>query len=147
MTVSVKILLAGAMCVSAYGARAQDKAVPFAELPEPAQEFIRTYYDPENVTHILADDDLLSSREYEVNLKDGIELEFDSKGNWTEVDANLQPVPGDIVPAAIQAYVSKSFPGNEIVQLSKSSRKYEIELTSGLDLEFDSKGQFTKIDD
>lgn len=147
MTVLTKIFLAGAMCASVHGAQAQDKVISFTELPAAAQEFINTYYDAENVAHIQADDGFLSPTEYEVALKDGAELEFDSKGNWTDVDAKLQPVPGDIVPAAIQTHVSKRFPGNEIVQISKSSRKYEIELTSGLDLEFDSNGKFTSIDD
>jgi hypothetical protein len=33
------------------------------------------------------------------------------------------------------------------VKIKKSSRKYEVEISNGLDLEFNKKGEFIRIDD
>ncbi len=139
-------IVVAVMVMAASSAQAQDKVIDFSQLPKAAQDFINTYYDQDKVTYITEDSGFLS-KEYEVRLADGKEIEFDSKGNWTEVDGKRDAVPNDIVLTAIQEYVSKSFPNNGIVYIKKSSREYEIELSNGLDLEFNKRGQFLRIDD
>lgn len=146
MKVLKKSFLPLSLSLLTLGAWAQDRSISFAELPRTAQAFIENHYDPGQVSHIVLDDEFLSDKEYKVVLKDGIQVEFDGKGNWTEVEAERQSVPDEIVPEAIRTHVKKSFPGNEIVQIARSSRRYEVELTSGLDLEFDKSGKFIRID-
>ena len=128
-------------------AQAQEKAITITEMPQAAQEFVKKYYDVKSVSHVILEDELFSRKEYKVVLTDGTDLEFDSKGQWTEVDAQRQAVPAEIIPQKIRNYVSQSFPNNKIVQISRSSRKYEVELTSGLNLDFNAKGEFIRIDD
>lgn len=135
------------MVMVTTAAQAQVKSITFNQLPKAAQNFVTKYFGEKNVSYITVESEFLSSKEYEVRLNDGKKIEFDAKGNWTEVDSEKEAVPADIVPAAIVAHVNKSFPNNAIVQISKSSRKYEVELSNGLDLEFDKKGQFLRIDD
>ncbi|MBE8720277.1 PepSY-like domain-containing protein [Sphingobacterium pedocola] len=127
--------------------QAQEKIIQFAQLPQPAQSFIKTYYPKTSVSHITVESEFLTEKEYKVVLTDGVKIEFDGKGSWTEVDAQLNPVPTSIVPASIHAHIKKSFPNNNIVQISKSPRLYEVELTNGLDLEYNKKGEFVRIDD
>lgn len=135
-----------AVAMVTTSAQAQ-KVVKVDGLPRAAQEFVKKYYDVKSVFHVIMEDEFFSEKEYKVALTDGTELEFDSKGNWKEVDAELQAVPEDIIPRNVREYVNKSFPNNKIVQLSRSSRKYEVELTSGIDLDFDRNGKFIRIDD
>lgn len=141
-----RLFLIIALATVSLTVKAQDKIIKFGQLPKAAQNFISTYYDVNQVSYVLLDKDILSTS-YEVKLNNGIEIEFDSNGNWTEVDAELTSVPKQIIPANILAYVKKSFPNNEIVQISKDSRKIEVELTNGLDLIFTKKGEFVRIDD
>ena len=143
----VKGFFVMAITLVVTNAQAQEKAITIAEMPHPAQEFVKKYYDVKSVSHVLLEDELFSRKEYKVVLTDGTDLEFDSKGQWTEVDAQRQAVPAGIVPQKIVDYVNQSFPNNKIVQISRSSRKYEVELTSGLDLDFDRNGEFVRIDD
>ena len=142
----VKGLLVVAVALTTNVALAQ-KVLQVNQLPQPAQAFIQKHFDTQKVAHVIEEDEFFSSKEYKVALADGTEIEFDSKGNWTEIDSDLQPVPQAIIPNSIRQYVSKSFPNNQIVQIARSSRKYEVELTSGIDLEFDNKGNFKRIDD
>lgn len=143
----IKSFMTVSLLVIAVVANAQDKIISFAQLPKKAQSFVTAHYSAEQVALVKQESELLSGKSYDVTLKDGIKLEFDAKGEWTEVDAELKTVPVKIVPAAILDYVKKSFPNNEIVQISRSSRKYSVELTNGIDLEFNKKGQFVRIDD
>ncbi|MGH2622299.1 MAG: PepSY-like domain-containing protein [Sphingobacterium sp.] len=143
----VKGIFVMAITLVAANAQAQEKAITMAEMPQNAQEFVKKYYDVKSVSYVTLEDEFFSSKEYKVAFADGTKLEFDSKGQWTDVDAGRQAVPAGIVPQNIGDYVNQSFPNNKIVQISRSSRKYEVELTSGLDLDFDRKGNFIRIDD
>lgn len=143
----VKGILVLAVSLTTMTVFAQDKIITIEGLPNVAQDFIKKYYNVKDVALVEVEDELFSSKEYQVKLSDGTDLEFDSKGKWKEVDAELQGVPQEIVPGNIREYVNKSFPNNKIVQISRSSRKYEVELTNGIDLDFDQKGNFIRIDD
>ena len=139
-------LLVAAVALTANDALAQ-KILQLNQLPQTAQAFIQKHFDAKNVAHVIEEDEFFSSKEYKVAIADGTQIEFDSKGNWTEIDSDTQPVPQAIIPNSIRQYISKSFPNNQVVQISRSSRKYDVELASGIDLEFDSKGKFKRIDD
>lgn len=143
----VKGMLVMAVAMLTISAQAQEKAITVDQLPQAAQQFIKTHYDVKSISHIIMEDEFFSSKEYKVALADGTELEFDKKGQWTEVDPENTPVPTAVIPGNISSYISKSFPNNSVKQISRSSRKYEVELTSGLDLEFDRNGKFLRIDD
>jgi hypothetical protein len=147
MKTIINSIVAAIMVMATTAVNAQEKVVTFNQLPKAAQTFITKYYDAKNVAYVTEEADFLSVKEYEVKLNDGKKIEFDGKGNWKEVDAKKEAVPAAIVPAAIVSHVNKSFPNNIIVQIKKSSRKYEVELSNGLDLEFDTKGKFLRIDD
>lgn len=141
-----KLLLLVSLSFIYFGANAQNKVIPFSDLPTVAQNFISKHYATKQVTYTVMDKDFFSTS-YEVKLNNGVEIEFDGKGNWKEIDADLVPVPNEVVPSKIRNYVNKSFPNNEIVKISRSKGKIEIELKNGLDLEFNKKGDFIRIDD
>lgn len=141
-----KLFLIVAIATLSLTAQAQDKIVTFDQLPKAAQNFVSTYYDINQVSYAALDKEFLSTS-YKVKLNTGVEIEFDDKGDWTEVDADHKAVPSQIVPAKILASVKKSFPNIEIVQISKSSRKIEVELANGIDLIFNKKGEFIRVDD
>lgn len=147
MKAILKISVAVFLTLFAGVSNAQDKLINFTQLPKKAQQFVHTYYHANQVSLVMEEAEFMSGKNYEVKFKDGVKLEFDSKGEWTEVDAELKSVPLQIIPGSILEYVKKSFPDNEIVQITRSTRKYEIELTNGVDLEFNKKGQFVRIDD
>jgi len=137
------VLIAG----SSFQAIGQEKVIEVSNLPKSAQNFISSHYGQEKIALAKSEKEILSAIEYKVVLANGIELEFDSKGNWTEVDAKSKSVPQDIIPAKIKTYVQKSFPDNNIVQINKSSKGYEIELTNGIEVKFNKNADFIKIDD
>ncbi len=143
----VKAALITLIAGSSFQAIGQEKIIQLNALPKTAQSFIASHYKQEKVSLVKSEKELLSPIEYQVVLANGTKVEFDKNGNWTEVDAKKNAVPHGIIPASIREYVKKSFPNNEIVQISKDSREIEVELTSGIDLKFNSKGEFIRVDD
>lgn len=125
---------------------AQDQIIPFHQLPKDGQKFITTFFGAKHVSAVVMDDDYFS-KEYEVILNNGTKIEFDKNGAWKEVDGKRNGIPTAFIPKSITAYVKKSFPNTKIKKVERKRYKYEIELTNGLDLEFDAKGNFIRIDD
>ncbi len=52
-----------------------------------------------------------------------------------------------IIPKNIRAYVADHFKGARIDKITKEYWGYEVELSNGVDLKFDSKGDFKRMDD
>src|SRR5690606_18907873 len=142
-----KTLAVVALLTTSMGANAQDKLIDLGQLPKKAQNFIKTYASKLSVAYVKLEDELFSKKSYEVKMNDGSEFEFDKNGEWKEIDMKRKSIPFALIPQAIKDYVAKSFPKNNIVKISRSSSKYEVELSNGLDLVFNNKGKFLRVDD
>lgn len=126
--------------------KADDKPIRFEQLPKVAQQFVKNHFSSE-VSYVTVDNDLIG-KSYEVTLVDGTRIEFDRKGIWKDVDVEQGVVPSKIVPRSISNYVMKNFPGTTIKQIEKRDRGgYQVKLSNGLELKFNSKLQFVRMDD
>ncbi len=122
-------------------------AVEFGQLPNKAQEFITTHFPDKTISIIFHDKDMFD-KDYEVIFEDTSNVDFNSKGEWTEIEIKTEPgVPAAAIPSAIVNYVSAKHPTTFIVQINKDRRDYEVELRNGIDLVFDKNGNFLRYDD
>ena len=122
------------------------KPLSFDQLPQNAQSVITEYFSKEGVLLVKLDKDDLQT-EYEVKLKDGIELSFDRKGNLTKVDCQQQRVPDGLVPEKVRAYVNANYPNAFITEWGKDDLRWKAELNNGLELVFNNNGEFLRYDD
>lgn len=128
-------------------ATARDKVITAAELPAKAQTFIKTYF-PKSTPAIVKQDKEAFSTDYEVVYPDGAKVEFDGNGNWKEVKC-LSGIPAKIIPAQISAYLkSNGYVGNgiNVVKIDVDRKGYEVELSNGMELEFNRQYQLIDID-
>ncbi len=143
-----KIVLAILAFLPFLGCEA-DKVTPisFGELPQKAQTFVKTHFADETISVVLCDKDLLD-KDYEVRFSDGSNVEFDKDGEWTSIEMkNGRAVPTNPMPAAMISYVNTTHPNSFIIEVNKEKRKYEVELSNGVDIEFDKDGKFLRYDD
>lgn len=124
---------------------AQEQVIQKKELPEKALDFIKKNFSKESIRSAYKETEYFFISKYSVLMDNGTELEFDTHGNWTEVES--KKIPRSIVTTNIQAHIQKSFPGTEIIKVSRGRRRIEVELSNGLDLLFDNKGKFIREDD
>ena len=96
---------------------------------------------------IKVDKKLLRKPDYEVKLTNGTEIEFNSRGKWTEVDCKKKEVPSAILPSAIRRHVTKKYPGLAVVKIEKTSKGYEIGLSDDTGLRYDLLGSFKGVAD
>lgn len=88
------------------------------------------------------------SKNYEVLLTNGTEIDFDGKGNWVEVDAKKGKVPATIIPAFVTDYLkNNNFKTEFVTKIERDRRGYEVELNTDISFKFDKKGNFRKADD
>lgn len=139
------VLLAAvaAISVSAKDTISHDPAI----LPEAARTVIKNNYKAD-ISFIKIDKDWGRISDYEVILTDGSEVKFDSKGNWEEVESRRNgSVPDFFVLKPIRDFVAKNHPGQKVVGIDKERKGYDVTLTNGIDIEFDSQGNFKRYDD
>lgn len=126
---------------------ARDKVYHSADvLPAAAQQIIKKTFPKEAVSRVKVDSNVLGSKDYEVILTNGTEIEFDNDGAWTEIDCGRQGVPSYFVLEPIRQYVKKNYGGSKIIKIDKDRSKYDVELLDGTELEFDRSGKFLRVD-
>ena len=90
-----------------------DKPIQVNQLPQPAQTFIKQYFPTAKVAMAKMETDLFD-KSYDVIFTNGDKLEFDKRGAWTEVNCKYSSVPGNVMPAQIQKYVSTNYPDAKV---------------------------------
>nr|WP_242499232.1 PepSY-like domain-containing protein [Flavobacterium sp. 140616W15] len=91
-----------AMCLIAglafgLSANAQKTVITKTALPANAQSFLKTHFAGQEPTYIIEDKEMFS-KDYKVQFANNLEVEFDGKGNWEEVDGNHQAIPISVIP-------------------------------------------------
>lgn len=142
-----KLLILIAATFMFHGAAtADDKPIQISQLPQPALAFIAKHFAGQEVSYAMLDNDLLS-KDYKVVFDNMTKVEFDSKGEWTDVECKEGAVPAAIVPANVKVFIAKHHKGQQIMKLDRDSRGYEATLGNGLEVRFDSKANFVRYDD
>ena len=132
-------------------AMAQDDVqITFDELPAKAQSFVKTHFPKEEVASVWKDIEIemLRVEDYTVALSNGTKVEFLPNGEWKEIKKSRgSEIPASIIPSGIRDYVKKNYASSTIKDIKKKRYGYEVELTGDIDLEFNSKGKFLRVDD
>lgn len=137
------VLLALSMSLVAC---AKDEVITYDRLPQAAKAVVEAHFDASQVSYVTLDKDLLNC-EYTVKFNDGRSLEFDKAGEVKKVDCKTVEVPAALVPEQVREYVKAHFANAFITEWGKDDRGYKAELNNGLDLEFNRKYEFVRIDD
>ena len=140
------VLTVALLFVFALTGRADnDRPITVDQLPATAQKFIKAHFPKTNVSLAKMDTDLFE-KSYEVIFVTGDKLEFDSNGNWTEVDCKRSEVPAKLVPTQINTYVNANYSGNKILKIEKDRSEYEINLSNGVEIKFNKNFMVIDID-
>lgn len=138
--------LALALLLTGITANAQKKNITIKEFPAAAQTFLSKNFPKQTATYAFQDKDMIST-DYEVMLSNGVEIEFDGKGNWEEIDGNKTALPNSVLPKAIADYVNTNYKGQGVEKIERESWGYKVEFLNDIELKFDSNGKFLRIDD
>lgn len=122
-----------------------DKPISVNALPVKAQTLLSNHFGNQKVMLATIESGVVS-KSYDVVLKNGTKLEFDKKGNLTEVDCKQGTVPAQLIPQAIKNYLKDNYAGQSVRKLEINKNEYEVELSNGLDLTFNKHFKLIDID-
>ncbi len=143
-----KILMIAICCIVSCNIVAnvgKDKPIAVNALPAKAQTLLSKHFNNQKVMLATIESGVIT-RSYDVVLQNGTKLEFDKKGNLTEIDCKQGIVPSQLIPQAIKNYLKTNYTEHTVKKIEIDKNEYEVELTNGLDLTFNKHFQLIDID-
>lgn len=114
------------------------------QLPQNALQFIQKYFPNVNILYAEMD-----KKGYEVQLSNGVEIEFLRNGEFKEIEGNYVALPFEILPQSVANTVGKTYPNMVITKIKRKWNLYEVKLNNMMELYIDANGQLLgqKFDD
>lgn len=114
------------------------------QLPQNALQFIQKYFPNVNILYAEMD-----KKGYEVQLSNGVEVEFLRNGELKEIEGNYVALPFEILPQSVANTVSITYPNTVITKIKRKWNFYEVKLNNMMELYIDANGQLLgqKFDD
>lgn len=140
------ILTLVAVLFLSISAIAQNGMTQLNQLPATAQEFVKTYFSDYKIQYIFSDKEF-ADVDYKIRFEDGTEIEFNSKGEWTDVSSKQKCIPTGFILKEITDYVKMNHKDMCITDVEREFNRITIELDDNLEIEFNSKGKLISYDD
>lgn len=140
----IVVLFVSMLVLATTASAGNDKPIQVSQLPQTAQQFIKKYFGDRKVAFAKEESDFRKS--YEIAFTTGDKIEFDRKGEWTDIDCKYSAVPAGIVPAQIVAYIAENYPDSQVVQIEKDSRSTEVKLDNRMEIKFDKQHRVIEMD-
>lgn len=122
----------------------KEEIIPSSDLPSEITSYISTHFPNNTITQVIKDRDGLA-KTYDILLSENLSLEFNRKKEIIDIDGVTQ-LPNSVIPEKILQYVTTNYSTNFITDWELDDKNQQVELDNGLDLEFNMKGDFLRID-
>jgi hypothetical protein len=118
-------------------------------LPQAIKDYVASNYPLDTIEKAEEYSD-----KFEIELSNGLKLEFDLAGNFIEISGNegdgegeSEDIDPSLLPQVILDYITTNYPNETIIEAEKDDEKYEVTLTNDIELEFDLAGNIIKDND
>ena len=115
-----------------------ERRIDISDMPQSAQTFITQYFPNDRIAEIRYDSDTFD-KTYEVKFSNGTTIDFNLKGDWTDIECTRATVPSEIIPVKIRSDIEQRYPKQVIRGIERSKKGYEIELSNGHEVKYDSR--------
>lgn len=139
-------ILTALLLPTLFTVKADERAIDLAELPKAAQEFLSSNFAGVPIKYATVDREVMDT-DYEVRLDDGTKIDFNGKGNWTEISNKRSGISINIIPPKLVDYVRKEYPQASFITIERDKNDYEIKLSNGVELTFNLDGKLIGFDD
>ncbi len=145
---TMRIMMIAIYCIlscNILASAGNDKPISVNTLPIKAQILLTNYFGNQKVALATIESGVVN-KSYDVVLQNGTKLEFNKKGELTEIDCKQGVVPVNLIPLSIKNYLQNNYPGQSVKKLEIKKKEYEVELFNGIDLTFNKHFQLIDID-
>ena len=138
------LIFSAALFFSAAILSAENKSIDVYSLPESVRSFIDSYFPDSRIIYASQDDDMIYP-DYDVELENGVSLEFYNDGTLEKI-ACKQGVSKEFIPVPILEFVKVRYPGAYFVEYKLDKRHYEVKLSNRFELKFNKHFNLMEID-
>ena len=117
----IALLGAGLFATAAF-AGGDEVPVRMHELPDAAKTLVKKYFHDIEVVSATMEKGVAPS--YEVKLADGTKIDFDARGEWTDVERPGGVVPDGLIPQPILKFVAANYPGRHVRGVERDGRNH-----------------------
>ena len=145
---TMRIMMIAIYCIlscNILASAGNDKPISVTTLPIKAQILLTNYFGNQKVALATIESGVVN-KSYDVVLQNGTKLEFNKKGELTEIDCKQGVVPVNLIPLSIKNYLQNNYPWQSVKKLEIKKKEYEVELSNGIDLTFNKHFQLIDID-
>jgi hypothetical protein len=122
----------------------KEEIISSLDLPVEINSYISTHFPNKSILQVIKDKDGLI-KSYDILLNENVSLEFNRKNEIIDIDANTK-LPDSVIPDKILQFVALKYAANFVTDWQLDGNNQQVELDNGLDLEFNIKGEFLRID-
>ncbi len=122
----------------------KEEIISSLDLPVEINSYISTHFPNKSILQVIKDKDGLI-KSYDILLNENVSLEFNRKNEIIDIDANTK-LPDSVIPDKILQFVALKYAANFVTDWQLDGNNQQVELDNGLDLEFNKKGEFLRID-
>lgn len=137
-------LLGAGLFATAALADSDETPIGMHELPEAARMLVKKYFNEVEPVSVMMEKGVV--RTYEVKLVDGTKLDFNARGEWTDLERPNGAIPDGLIPGPILRYVEANYPGRRIRGIERDGRNHDITLDNGLELKFNRRFRVVETD-
>lgn len=137
-------LLISAFTMGAFAKKGK-QPVAFDQLPQTVQAEFNKSFTTDQVQYITYQKEL-DRRIYTFVLSEGTKVKYDNKAVLRKVE-NKDGIMETLVPEKIIEYAQKTFPNATITEYSHERSCQEIELNNSIELIFNKRCKFLRIED
>lgn len=113
-----------------------DMVVPASALPQQATSFINRVFPGVQIWKVERD-----GRKFDVNLSNGVSIDFLGNGDWQNIDSEYAPIPDAAFPPAVVQAVKKAYPQAAIIDAEKEWGNYKLKLNNMMEVMVSGNGQ------
>lgn len=114
------------------------------EVPSAVQSYISTHFPSAKIQRAVKEEER-SEKELKVTLDNGVYLKFNGKNEIVDIESKTA-LPQSVIPAKIWNYVEANYPNAFILEWELDGNTQDVDLNTGVQLEFNLNGDFIRID-
>lgn len=127
------------------------QAQTYKGLPQNASDYIARHFKGYIISHYEKDSEILDveHKVYVSNKSISFKLDFNKTGNIKDIESldDKTALPNSVLPVKITQHVKSKFPQAKIIEWKKRKNTQVVELNNDVELIFNSKGDFLRMDD
>ena len=113
--------------------------IPESQLPQAAKNFINQAFTGVKISVVEKE-----TIGYDVVLSNGMTVEFNNKGEWSNIDSNYNPIPFSVLPENVANVVKSTYSDAIMIDVEKIGKNYKIELNNNVKMTIRPDGKIIR---